>query len=120
MEQQRPRTASGMPSCPARRRWFQSCSVSPTTVCPCARSMAATAEESTPPDMATAMVSTDEGTIFPLSQVGLRVSEFGLADACFAASLLPVCLEGVADLHVALLHARGEPVGALGGAAMRK
>src|SRR6476660_5354921 len=45
-----------MPSRPARRRWFQSCMVSPTTLCPSARSMAATVEESTPPDMATAMV----------------------------------------------------------------
>ena len=46
-----------MPSCPARRRWFQSCMVRPMTLCPSARSMAATVEESTPPDMATAMVS---------------------------------------------------------------
>jgi hypothetical protein len=45
-----------MPGCPARRRWFQSCMVSPITSCPSARSMAATVEESTPPDMATAMV----------------------------------------------------------------
>jgi hypothetical protein len=43
-------------SWPARRRWFQSCMVKPTTSCPSARSMAATVEESTPPDMATAMV----------------------------------------------------------------
>src|ERR1035437_5104602 len=57
MEQHRPRTASGMPSCPASRRWFHSCSVRPTTVCPCAHSSAATAEESTPPDIATAIVS---------------------------------------------------------------
>src|SRR5580658_2857274 len=55
-EQQRPCTASGMPSCPASRRWFQSCMVRPMTSCPSARSMAATVEESTPPDMATAMV----------------------------------------------------------------
>src|SRR5258706_4875513 len=45
-----------MPSCPARRRWFQSCMVRPMMLCPSARSMAATVEESTPPDMATAMV----------------------------------------------------------------
>ena len=45
-----------MPSCPASRRWFHSCMVRPTTLCPSARSMAATVEESTPPDMATAMV----------------------------------------------------------------
>src|ERR1035437_5431135 len=57
MEQHRPRNASGMPSCPASRRWFHSCSVRPTTVCPCAHSSAATAEESTPPDIATAIVS---------------------------------------------------------------
>src|ERR1700721_64330 len=57
MEQQRPCTASGIPSCPARRRWFQSWRVRPTRVCPCARRSAATAEESTPPDIATAMVS---------------------------------------------------------------
>src|SRR5947209_2680724 len=57
IEQQRPRTCSGIPSCPARRRWFQSCIVRPTTLWPSARSMAATVEESTPPDMATAMVS---------------------------------------------------------------
>jgi hypothetical protein len=31
--------------------------VSPITLCPSARSMAATVEESTPPDIATAMVS---------------------------------------------------------------
>src|SRR5512141_2930712 len=55
-EQQRPCTDSGMPSCPARRRWFQSCMVSPTTLYPSARSMAATVEESTPPDIATAIV----------------------------------------------------------------
>src|SRR5271169_685775 len=55
-EQQRPRTDWGMPSYPASRLWFQSCMVSPMTLCPSARSMAATAEESTPPDMATAMV----------------------------------------------------------------
>src|SRR5450755_4362887 len=55
IEQQRPWTDSGMPSCPAMRRWFQSCMVSPMTGCPSARSMAATVEESTPPDMATAM-----------------------------------------------------------------
>src|SRR6266852_7780430 len=55
-EQQRPCTDSGMPSWLARRRWFQSCMVKPTTSCPSARSMAATVEESTPPDMATAMV----------------------------------------------------------------
>src|SRR5579864_467396 len=55
-EQQRPCTDSGMPSRPARRRWFQSCMVRPMTSCPSARSMAATVEESTPPDMATAMV----------------------------------------------------------------
>src|SRR5579872_1422293 len=46
-----------MPSRPASRRWFQSCMVKPTTLCPSARNMAATVEESTPPDMATAMVS---------------------------------------------------------------
>src|SRR5215467_13120880 len=57
MEQQRPWTDSGIPSRPARRRWFQSCMVNPMTLCPSARSMAATVEESTPPDMATAMVS---------------------------------------------------------------
>src|SRR5579862_4893191 len=45
-----------MPSRPARRRWSQSCIVSPMTLCPSARSMAATVEESTPPDMATAIV----------------------------------------------------------------
>src|SRR5579864_3305292 len=45
-----------MPSWPASRRWFHSCMVSPTTSWPSARSMAATVEESTPPDMATAMV----------------------------------------------------------------
>src|SRR5271163_1996413 len=45
-----------MPGCPARRRWFQSCIVRPMTLRPSARSMAATAEESTPPDIATAMV----------------------------------------------------------------
>src|SRR5260370_36134586 len=56
IEQQRPRTCSGMPSRPARRRWFQSCMVNPTTLCPSARSMAATVEESTPPDMATAII----------------------------------------------------------------
>src|SRR5580765_6284115 len=56
MEQQRPCTCSGMPSRPARRRWFQSCMVRPTTLWPSARSMAATVEESTPPDIATAMV----------------------------------------------------------------
>src|ERR1019366_1681186 len=55
IEQQRPWTDSGMPSCPARRRWFQSCIVRPMTLRPSARSMAATTEESTPPDMATAM-----------------------------------------------------------------
>src|ERR1700683_209170 len=55
-EQQRPVTCSGMPSCSARRRWFQSCMVSPMTLCPSSRSMAATVEESTPPDIATAMV----------------------------------------------------------------
>src|SRR5271169_950381 len=55
-EQQRPCTDSGMPSWPARRRWFHSCMVRPTTLWPSARSMAATVEESTPPDMATAMV----------------------------------------------------------------
>ena len=57
MEQQRPYTASGIPSRPASRRWFHSCSVNPTSVCPSAHSSAATAEESTPPDMATAIVS---------------------------------------------------------------
>src|SRR5215472_609580 len=56
MEQQRPWTSTGMPSRPARRRWFQSCRVSPMTVCPWACSIAATVEESTPPDMAIAMV----------------------------------------------------------------
>src|SRR5579864_990394 len=56
MEQQRPCTVSGIPSRPARRRWFQSCRVRPTTVCPWACSIAATVEESTPPDMAIAMV----------------------------------------------------------------
>src|SRR5712671_5094391 len=45
-----------MPSCPASRRWFHSCIVRPMMLCPSARSMAATVEESTPPDMATAMV----------------------------------------------------------------
>src|SRR5579864_1201808 len=45
-----------MPSRPARRRWFQSCMVRPIRLCPSARSRAATVEESTPPDMATAMV----------------------------------------------------------------
>src|SRR5208282_1803770 len=55
-EQQRPVTFSGIPSCPASRRWFQSCMVRPTTLCPSARIMAATVEESTPPDMATAIV----------------------------------------------------------------
>src|SRR5437016_9866884 len=45
-----------MPGCPASRRWFQSCIVRPITRWPSARSMAATVEESTPPDMATAMV----------------------------------------------------------------
>src|SRR5690242_4681555 len=55
-EQQRPCTDSGIPSCPARRRWFHNCMVSPITECPSARNSAATAEESTPPDMATAIV----------------------------------------------------------------
>src|SRR5208282_675950 len=55
-EQQRPVTFSGIPSCPASRRWFQSCMVRPMTLCPSARIMAATVEESTPPDMATAIV----------------------------------------------------------------
>src|SRR5712671_859261 len=59
IEQQRPCTDSGMPSCPASRRWFHSCMVSPMMLCPSARSMAATVEESTPPDMATAMVVGD-------------------------------------------------------------
>src|SRR5580700_945362 len=45
-----------MPCLPASRIWSQSCSVSPTTGCPSCTSTAATAEESTPPDMATAMV----------------------------------------------------------------
>src|SRR5438270_13955042 len=45
-----------MPSRPARRRWFHSCIVKPMTFDPSARSMAATVEESTPPDIATAMV----------------------------------------------------------------
>src|SRR5205085_9394648 len=57
MEQQRPCTDSGMPARPARRRWFHSCMVRPMMLWPAARSMAATVEESTPPDMATAMVS---------------------------------------------------------------
>src|SRR6185312_10229473 len=48
-----------MPSRPAKRRWFQSCMVSPITGCPSACSMAATVDESTPPDMATAMVGSD-------------------------------------------------------------
>src|SRR5215813_2690306 len=56
-EQQRPCTASGIPARPARRRWFHNCMVRPITFRPSARSMAATVEESTPPDMATAMVS---------------------------------------------------------------
>src|SRR5579884_4279324 len=56
MEQQRPCTCSGMPSRPARRRWFQSWRVRPTSSYPSSRSMAATVEESTPPDMATATV----------------------------------------------------------------
>src|SRR5579872_553697 len=56
-EQQRPCTDSGIPSRPASRRWFQSCMVRPMTLRPSARSMAATVEESTPPDMATAIVS---------------------------------------------------------------
>src|ERR1044072_7263266 len=56
MEQQRPVTASCMPAAPASCLWFHSCMVRPTTLCPSARSMAATVEESTPPDMATAMV----------------------------------------------------------------
>src|SRR5712671_5102276 len=60
IEQQRPCTDSGMPSCPASRRWFHSCMVSPMMLCPSARSMAATVEESTPPDMATAMVVGDD------------------------------------------------------------
>src|SRR5271165_5532204 len=56
-EQQRPCTgSSGMPRWPAKRRWFQSCIVSPTTLYPCAHNIAATVDESTPPDMATAMV----------------------------------------------------------------
>src|ERR1700730_13106391 len=44
--------------------------VKPTTWCPCARSMAATVEESTPPDIATAMVlelSTSESLVSKLS-----------------------------------------------------
>lgn len=52
-----------MPCLPARRVWSQSCRVRPTTVfretaepAPSWASMAATVEESTPPDMATAMV----------------------------------------------------------------
>src|SRR5258705_13518910 len=56
MLQQRPWTASGTPGWPARRRWFQSWRVRPTRVWPWARRSAATAEESTPPDMGTAMV----------------------------------------------------------------
>src|SRR6266404_2194653 len=69
IEQQRPWTDSGMPSCPARRRWFQSCMVRPMTLWPSARSMAATAEESTPPDMATAMV--DEGILSIVNRMGV-------------------------------------------------
>ena len=50
---------SGMPSRPARRRWFQSWRVRPMRSYPWACRSAATAEESTPPDMATAMVLLD-------------------------------------------------------------
>src|ERR1700687_840169 len=52
-----------MPSCPARRRWFHSCMVRPMTLRPSARSMAATVEESAPPDMATAMVGVSDMSI---------------------------------------------------------
>src|SRR6266478_3943817 len=69
IEQQRPWTDSGIPLCPARRRWFQSCMVRPMTLHPSARSMAATAEESTPPDMATAMV--DEGILSIVNRMGV-------------------------------------------------
>src|SRR6185312_14392904 len=55
-EQQRPWTASGIPALPASRRWFHNCMVKPMSECPSECSMAATVEESTPPDMATAMV----------------------------------------------------------------
>src|SRR6185437_52752 len=56
-EQQRPALgASGMPCRPGSRVWSQSCNVSPTTVPPAWTRIAATVEESTPPDMATAMV----------------------------------------------------------------
>src|SRR5262245_36722917 len=37
------------------RRWFHNCIVKPTSSWPCSRKMAAAADESTPPDMATAI-----------------------------------------------------------------
>src|SRR5579884_3866504 len=50
--------------------------VSPTTLYPSARSMAATVEESTPPDIATAMVVVSD----MLNSVGLLCSYSGWAD----------------------------------------
>src|SRR6185312_16413850 len=90
MEQQRPRTCSGMPARPARRRWFQSCMVRPTTLWPSARSMAATVDESTPPDIATAIVSAGMG--YGCSQSGsvfIHYREF----ARERATALPIWLE---------------------------
>src|SRR5512133_2434084 len=66
-----------MPACPENRRWFQSCIVRPTTLWPWARSIAATVEESTPPDIATAMV---EGII--VTQSGWAECQDLLADRC--------------------------------------
>src|SRR5712692_3085815 len=96
IEQQRPFTDSGMPSCPARRRWFQSCMVRPMTLRPSARSMAATAEESTPPDMATAMVS--ECSIQQLALSNWNSFSKLLSHRKFAAPIPVVILSEAKDL----------------------
>ena len=44
------------PASPGKRRWFHSCIVRPTIVCPRSRNIAATVELSTPPLIATATV----------------------------------------------------------------
>src|SRR5579875_3190137 len=91
-----------MPSRPARRRWFQSWRVRPTSSWPSARSMAATAEESTPPDIATAITFSGIGRPTHHSlirQVGAGLGEHDLVggDGVVADALAGGVVDGVGD-----------------------
>src|SRR5260221_13821161 len=69
-EQQREGSDSPFSSTLIPRRWFHNCIVKPTSSWPCSFRIAAAADESTPPDMATAIFilgTHASGVLFALS-----------------------------------------------------